>query len=169
MVMLTKTSPSRPAVPESNPGESFLGGGGSVNVNTSSTTLFSGYLGEDESFTGGKPYSEILESPSFPPPGGDPSMNGSSKDAQTALAAHTTANGSGDDEKDGYQVTNTSAKYRSMMPPKLPIPSSNQYFTIPPGLSPATLLESPVLFSGGLVNQVFIYGFFCLFRFYNSL
>jgi hypothetical protein len=38
----------------------------------------------------------------------------------------------------------SSAKFKSKMPPKLPIPKS-PYITIPPGLSPTMLLQSPVL------------------------
>ncbi|MCO5595035.1 hypothetical protein L7F22_049072 [Adiantum nelumboides] len=40
------------------------------------------------------------------------------------------------------------ARFKTMMPSRLPIPRS-PYLTIPPGLSPTTLLDSPVLFSTG--------------------
>ena len=152
--MLTKSSPSLPTlvVPTSNPGDSFLGGGGSDDANTIATTLFNDYGGEHLSYADSKPYSQSLESPSFPPLDGDPNLNNSSSDTQTDLETQADINGPEVAEKHGCRAMNNTAKYRSMMPSKLPIPSSNPYFTIPPGLSPATLLESPVLFSGGLVN-----------------
>ncbi|KAH7422787.1 hypothetical protein KP509_12G025600 [Ceratopteris richardii] len=40
------------------------------------------------------------------------------------------------------------ARFKTMVPSRLPIPRS-QCLTIPPGLSPTTLLDSPVLFSTG--------------------
>eukprot|EP00252_Welwitschia_mirabilis_P022528 TRINITY_DN6114_c0_g1_i1.p1 TRINITY_DN6114_c0_g1~~TRINITY_DN6114_c0_g1_i1.p1 ORF type:complete len:606 (+),score=135.01 TRINITY_DN6114_c0_g1_i1:223-2040(+) len=39
----------------------------------------------------------------------------------------------------------SSAKFRSMMPSSIPIPKSPGLFTVPPGLSPTALLDSPVL------------------------
>ena len=150
-MMLTKSSPSRSAlvVPTSNPADSFLGGRGSDDANPSATTLFNDFGGEHVSYSDSKPYSQPLESPSFPPLGRDPNLNnsfGTDLETQADISEPEVA------EKHGCRTTNNTAKYRSMMPSKLPIPSSNPYFTIPPGLSPATLLESPVLFSGGLVN-----------------
>lgn len=45
-------------------------------------------------------------------------------------------------------------KFKSSQPPSLPIsPSSFSYFSIPPGLSPADLLDSPVLLNYSNVSQ----------------
>ena len=46
---------------------------------------------------------------------------------------------------------NHSARFKAMMPEKLPIRRSSPYLTIPPGFSPRTLLDSPVLFCSGQV------------------
>ncbi|XP_015061640.1 probable WRKY transcription factor 20 [Solanum pennellii] len=43
--------------------------------------------------------------------------------------------------------SNTGAKYKLMSPAKLPISRSSACITIPPGLSPSSFLESPVLLS----------------------
>lgn len=47
-------------------------------------------------------------------------------------------------------------KFKSLPPPSLPI-SPSSYFAIPPGLSPAELLDSPVLLSASNVSFLFIY------------
>lgn len=43
--------------------------------------------------------------------------------------------------------SNTGARYKLMSPAKLPISRSSACITIPPGLSPSSFLESPVLLS----------------------
>eukprot|EP00250_Pteridium_aquilinum_P003383 c13697_g1_i1 orf=553-2643(-) len=52
----------------------------------------------------------------------------------------------------GLPPRSNSARFKSMMPPRLPIPRS-PYLTIPPGLSPTTLLDSPVLLPPGLAER----------------
>lgn len=52
-------------------------------------------------------------------------------------------------------------KFKSLPPPSLPLSpppvSPSSYFSIPPGLSPAELLDSPVLLSASNVSFLFIY------------
>ena len=131
--ILAKPNPSRPplVVPASIPGEeSFLKGKPHQN-------------GEFELYTDRKPFSQLLAgafgSPMFSP-------------LDTRRESSTSINQLGGAQNDGSHTSNYTAKYRAMMPSRLPIPSSNPYFTVPPGLSPTTFLESPVLFSGGLVK-----------------
>ena len=52
-----------------------------------------------------------------------------------------------------------SAKFKSKMPPKIPIPRS-PYITIPPGLSPTMLLQSPVLLPSAQVRCLHL---FCVY------
>ena len=152
-MILAKPNPSRPplVVPASNPGEeSFLKG---KPQNTSTTTapanLFN-TLGEFELYADCKPFSQLLAgafgSPMFSP-------------FETRRESSSSINQLGGAQNDGSQSSNYTAKYRAMMPSRLPIPSSTPYFTVPPGLSPTTFLESPVLFSGGLVNPNFAISF----------
>lgn len=62
------------------------------------------------------------------------------------------------------------AKYKLMSPAKLPISRSTCTLTIPPGLSPTSFLESPVLLSNIKVREVIFSFFFfwgtsfCLFK-----
>lgn len=55
-------------------------------------------------------------------------------------------------------------KFKSLPPPSLPISpplvSPSSYFAIPPGLSPAELLDSPVLLNASNVSICFYGGFF---------
>jgi hypothetical protein len=55
----------------------------------------------------------------------------------------------------GNHSPNHGARYKSMMPSRLPV-IPPMYFSLPPGLSPTMLLESPVLFSAGLVCVCFL-------------
>ena len=152
-MVLAKPNPSRPSlvVPASNPGEeSFLKGKPqnttttTTNTNTTAPVNLFNNLGEFELYTDCKPFSQLLAgafgSPMFSP-------------LETRRESSSTSiHQLGGAQNDGSQSSNYTAKYRAMMPSRLPIPSSTPYFTVPPGLSPTTFLESPVLFSGGLVN-----------------
>lgn len=77
------------------------------------------------------------KSPSLPPQG-----PGLPAPPAATLSHKVAASGSG---------RSNIARFKTMMPSRLPIPRS-PCLTIPPGLSPTTLLDSPVLFSTGQVE-----------------
>lgn len=64
-----------------------------------------------------------------------------------SFAERLAARGLGQKDPPGALRSST-ARFKSMTPSRLPIPRS-PYLTIPPGLSPTTLLDSPVLLSTG--------------------
>lgn len=158
MVMLAKPILPRPklVVAPRNPNEGFIQGG--LNSATPTPMIFGSSLYADrDPYTDYKPFSsllaEALGSPSFAPMDfinnsvnkrtvtDMPTSNEDEKPAEIEL------NGMGGDHV--YSQSISSARYKSMVPSRLPIASSSPHFTISPGISPASLLESPILFCIG--------------------
>ncbi|KAH7314704.1 hypothetical protein KP509_21G017100 [Ceratopteris richardii] len=92
-------------------------------------------LAADESITFSNSFDGDLAPRTFLPSGGN--------DARTQNFNVSTAH-QGMANAEEHRLLAHSAKYKSMVPSRLPIPSSSAYFTIPPGLSPTVLLDSPI-------------------------
>lgn len=153
MMTLVKPFVSRPkirVVPR-NPSEAFIKGG--LNSATPTPMIFSSSLCVDsDSYSDCRTFSgllaEALGSPTFS------SMAFSNNSLGKRGAADVSI--SEEDEKpaleemrktDADSQSISSARYKAMMPPRLPITSASPHLTISPGISPATLLESPIFFS----------------------
>lgn len=141
-----KPPPSRPllTVPPRNPSEALQK---SSDVTPSPMTLVSSFFADQEpsspQFIAGDMTS--LTAADAPPKSNAVPINHSS--GSGSFAERLAARGLGQKDPPGALRSST-ARFKSMTPSRLPIPRS-PYLTIPPGLSPTTLLDSPVLLSTG--------------------
>ena len=148
----------------SNTSHAFLRGG-CDDTTPSPMTYSSSIFSEHEPYYPDvKPFSH-MESPTFPWLGSEQGFNHNVNDNKDT----TTSSDINPEEKSNKNVLedrkesagnlslsgNNTARYKSMMPSRLPIPSA--CLTIPPGLSPTMLLESPILFCPGLVCFFYIH------------
>ncbi|KAI5073538.1 hypothetical protein GOP47_0011551 [Adiantum capillus-veneris] len=124
VLMLRKTNPSLPklSLPPRASAEAALKG-----ANGGPMTFVSSLFADDP-YSDQKSFSHLLATPD-------------AKDGSSDLDA----------DGDTSQFSSHSARFKSLVPSKLPIRRSS-YFTIPPGLSPTTFLDSPVLFSTAQVQ-----------------
>eukprot|EP00250_Pteridium_aquilinum_P011702 c20251_g2_i1 orf=337-2250(-) len=133
VMMLRKTNPSLPklSLPPRTSAEAALKGPNAVSPGP---MTFISSLFADDPYADQKSFSHLL-SGVIPSPTSD------------------TKNGYFDIDADGglARAPMHSARFKSMVPSKLPIRRS-PCLTIPPGLSPTTLLDSPVLFSTAQVQ-----------------
>lgn len=147
---LAVTRPSLTLAPR-NAAEAFLKG--SDAATPSPMTFVSSLFADQDPYAGDhKSFSQLLAgaiaSPTATKVQGDGSTNPTSL---PLLADSNLPSAGGGVGSDGLPPRANTARFKSMMPPRLPIPRS-PYLTIPPGLSPTTLLDSPVLLPGGLAE-----------------
>eukprot|EP00250_Pteridium_aquilinum_P008063 c17638_g2_i1 orf=356-1357(+) len=170
VVALSRPILSRPkiVVPPRNPNEGFIRGGLNSATPTPTMSFVSSLLAEQDPYASLSPLlAEALGSPEFKTTAFFNNLvnNRSFTDLLTS--------GNGDEketgiESDGIGEThveaqlNASARYKAMMPSRLPISSSSTHLTIPPGISPASLLESPILFSMSQADPSPTTGSFCI-------
>ncbi|KAI5082354.1 hypothetical protein GOP47_0002097 [Adiantum capillus-veneris] len=145
-----KLALTRPTLtlPPRNAADAFLKGADAATP--SPMTFVSSLFSDQDPFAGDhKSFSQLLagaiNSPTTTNGRGDGSLNSSSLPLSADSNVPSTGGGPG---SDGLPPR---ARFKSMMPPRLPIPRS-PYLTIPPGLSPTTLLDSPVLLPAGLAE-----------------
>ncbi|MCO5591703.1 hypothetical protein L7F22_045694 [Adiantum nelumboides] len=139
-------------IPSRNPGEGLVRGG-SDNMSPSLASLFSSLPGDNEPFAGSKPFADsfsgILPSPNF--------SNSTLLNSTSALDILGFSSNSTREGIINVQGQNTSrsinGNYKLMMPSRLPILANSTYLTIPPGLSPTSLLESPVFLNSELFDS----------------
>ncbi|KAI5074339.1 hypothetical protein GOP47_0010300 [Adiantum capillus-veneris] len=149
------TLPPALTISPKNPSDVFVRGG-SENLSSSPMTLFSTFFGDSDPFTGSKLFSDslagILPSTNFFNSGGElPLFN--SLGAMDALACSGSCTRDWIVNAQEQNLSKLNANYKSMMPSRLPILSTSTYLTIPPGLSPTTLLESPVFLNSELFDS----------------
>ena len=148
-----------------NPTEAFLKG---VDAATPSPMTFVASLFSDhDPYEGGdsKSFSQLLAGAiaSSPSALSDSNKNPSAASASASTSASASASAPSPAPQEEKAPNTNSAKFKSKMPPKIPIPRS-PYITIPPGLSPTMLLQSPVLLPSAQVRclhlfSVYIYQF----------
>eukprot|EP00249_Psilotum_nudum_P022451 c28521_g1_i4 orf=701-2314(+) len=152
-VVLTKPTPSRPtlALPSRFPADALIR---TSDASPSPMTLMSSLLAEQEPDADCKSYSQLVSAAmvSPTPKSSELSNNiGVSTDvSQCNSASGTLGKDAGKQgpagNGDPVVARSSTARFKTMTPSRLPIPRS-PYLTIPPGLSPTTLLDSPVLLS----------------------
>ncbi|MCO5556471.1 hypothetical protein L7F22_010020 [Adiantum nelumboides] len=152
MAAFAKADGALPPFPSRNSGEG-LARGGSDNMSPSLSSLFSSLPGDNEPFAGSKPFSDsfsgILPTPNF--------SNSTLLNSTNALDILGLSSNSSREGIINVQEQNTSrsinGNYKLMMPSRLPILANSTYLTIPPGLSPTSLLESPVFLNSELFDS----------------
>ena len=151
------SKPPRPTLtlPPRNSTEAFLKG---VDAATPSPMTFVASLFSDhDPYEGGdsKSFSQLLAGAIASSP---TALSDSNKATSAASASASVAAPALPPQEETAPNTN-SAKFKSKMPPKIPIPRS-PYITIPPGLSPTMLLQSPVLLPSAQVRCLHL---FCVY------
>ena len=141
--------------PKNTSKEAFLQGVGD-DVTPSPTTFVSSLFAENDPYPDVKPFG----SPVFPHVGGEQGLMRNASNKGTTNSDHLDEDSEENLSMNGngavpHIPSNKIARYKSMMPSRLPIPSA--CLTIPPGLSPTMLLESPILFCPGLVCFFYIH------------
>ncbi|KAI5073317.1 hypothetical protein GOP47_0011330 [Adiantum capillus-veneris] len=109
--------------------------------------FFSGLFADQDSCKGSMPLSHLLAEGL-----GSPTVfydNSRSYEGMNKSACHTS-----DEMSKAFESptpcgskSKSSAAYKAMMPSRLPLAPPSKHFTISPGISPASLLESPILFN----------------------
>ncbi|MCO5599204.1 hypothetical protein L7F22_053304 [Adiantum nelumboides] len=127
VLMLRKTNPSLPklSLPPRTTAEAALRG---LNASSPGPMTFVSSLFADDPYSDHKSFSQLLSTPD-------------AKDGSSDIDA----------DEDTPQSSSRSARFKSLVPSKLPIRRSS-CLTIPPGLSPTTFLDSPVLFAPSQVQ-----------------
>ena len=90
-----------------------------------------------------------------------PTMDGTTNSGEPRSSSVLQNTGASEDPNRSGSGQNSMARYKLMSPAKLPI-SRSPCITIPPGLSPTSFLESPVLLSNMKVS-VWVSVLFCFF------
>ncbi|MCO5600377.1 hypothetical protein L7F22_054488 [Adiantum nelumboides] len=148
-----KLALTRPTLtlPPRNSAEAFLRG--SDAATPSPMTFVSSLFSDQESFAGDhKSFSQLLAGAIASPTTTNAHRDGSlNTNSLLLLADSNIPSAGGGSGSDGLPPRANTARFKSMMPPRLPIPRS-PYLTIPPGLSPTTLLDSPILLPAGLAD-----------------
>eukprot|EP00249_Psilotum_nudum_P022450 c28521_g1_i3 orf=825-2567(+) len=152
-VVLTKPTPSRPTLvlPSRFPADVLTR---TTDASPSPMTLVSSFFADHDPEADCKSYSQLLAGAmtSSTPKSTDSPNNSaiSSGTSQINIASGTAVKDAGNQAPGGNGdagvARSSTARFKTMTPSRLPIPRS-PYLTIPPGLSPTTLLDSPVLLS----------------------
>ncbi|KAH7420301.1 hypothetical protein KP509_13G001000 [Ceratopteris richardii] len=134
-----------------NATEAFLRG--SDAATPSPMTFVASLFADQDPYTGDqKSFSQLLAGAMASPNATISAQNDSTTSITLpSLAESSTPLGGGGPCSDGLPPRANTARFKSMMPPRLPIPRS-PYLLIPPGFSPSTILESPVLLSTSLAE-----------------
>ncbi|MCO5548870.1 hypothetical protein L7F22_002332 [Adiantum nelumboides] len=145
--------PPKLVVPPRNLNGGIVHGG--LNSATSSPmNFFSSLFADQDSCRGGKllPHllAESLGSPAFSPTA---FYDNISRDGMN-MPTYDTSNEALEESQLGVQKpalygshSKSIAAYKSMMPSRLPLVATLKHFSMSPGISPASLLESPILFN----------------------
>lgn len=146
------TGPKKLALtlPPRNAAEAFLRG--SDGATPSPMTFVSSLFADQDPYAGDyKSFSQLLAGAIASPTSshllGDGLLTPTSFPLSSDNNMSSAGGGAGSDS--GLPPRSNSAKFKSMMPSRLPI-SRSPYLTIPAGLSPTTLLDSPLFLPSGL-------------------
>lgn len=136
------------ALPPRNATEAFLRG--ADGATPSPMTFVSSLFADQDPYAGDyKSFSQLLAGAIASPTASHPLDDGlmTSAAGVPPVSVNNTPSAGGVPGPGGrLPPRSNSAKFKSMMPPSLPIPRSS-YLTIPAGLSPTTLLDSPLFLS----------------------
>eukprot|EP00249_Psilotum_nudum_P021077 c27962_g3_i2 orf=553-2679(+) len=164
-VFLTKPAPRRPtlALPPPNPRDVLRK---TSEATPSPMTLASNFFAEQDPAADCKSFSRLLFGATTSPTSQSTECSNNTDTIADSTENHTSIGDEsvaglegrlaprnlGNKEREGNTnpgvARSSTARFKTMMPSRLPIPRS-PFVTIPPGLSPATLLDSPVLVSAG--------------------